>query len=148
MGPLTLGPITLDILDWTRPKAGHPRMFNQGFLEWFTCAHPVSLVVVYVPLVAFFVWRGLAAGWSSFAAAGLFVGGVGLWTLLEYLIHRFSFHFTPRNQPLVVLAFLIHGVHHACPEDEKRWVTPPVMSLPIAAILNQDRAPVRILWAE
>ena len=54
--------------------------------------------------------------------------GVLLWTLLEYLIHRFSFHFTPRGRVGVVMAYLIHGVHHAYPEDHRRWITPPSVS--------------------
>jgi sterol desaturase/sphingolipid hydroxylase (fatty acid hydroxylase superfamily) len=33
------------------------------------------------------------------------------------------------------MAYLIHGVHHAYPEDHRRWVTPPVLSLPIALSL-------------
>ena len=40
---------------------------------------------------------------------------------MEYVIHRFSFHFAPRGYVGVMLAYLIHGVHHAYPEDHRRW---------------------------
>lgn len=47
-----------------------------------------------------------------------------LWSLLEYLIHRFVFHMKPpaSNYYLITLHFLLHGQHHkvsrsSCP----RW---------------------------
>jgi sterol desaturase/sphingolipid hydroxylase (fatty acid hydroxylase superfamily) len=80
-------------------------------------------------------WLGLRAGVSISFSIALFVAGLALWTLMEYVIHRFSFHFTPHGRFGATLAYLIHGVHHAYPEDHRRWVTPPVLSLPIALAL-------------
>jgi len=110
-------------------------MFDQAFLEWFTGSHPATLAAIYLPATAFFVWRGVAMGLSPAVIVGLFAGGVLVWSFLEYLIHRFSFHFTPRGRWGVMFAYLIHGVHHAFPEDARRWVMPPVVSLPVAAVL-------------
>src|SRR5215510_9262328 len=42
-----VGPIAVDVYDWGHPQDGRPRMFPQGFLEWFTCAHPRSLLAAY-----------------------------------------------------------------------------------------------------
>ena len=108
-------------------------MFDQDFLEWFSHIHPASLVVVYVPASAFFVWHGLAAGLSVALSAALFLTGVFGWTLLEYVIHRFSFHYTPRGPIGMFYAYMIHGVHHAFPEDDRRWLVPPVISVTISA---------------
>ena len=110
-------------------------MFDQAFLEWFTWVHPAVVPAVYVPAAVWLFWRGLSAGLSAELSLGLFVAGVLLWTLMEYLIHRFSFHFTPRGRIGVILAYLIHGVHHAYPEDHRRWITPPSVSFPIAVAL-------------
>lgn len=129
-----LGPIVLAIHDWSRPKPGEPRMFDQSFLEWFTWVHPASVPIVYTPVAAWLLWRGFS-GVGPLPALGLFAAGVFLWTLMEYLIHRFSFHFTPHGRVGVVLAYLIHGVHHAYPEDHRRWITPPSLSFPIAVVL-------------
>jgi sterol desaturase/sphingolipid hydroxylase (fatty acid hydroxylase superfamily) len=130
-----LGPIALDTHDWSRPQPGSPQIFNQPFIEWFTTVHPATLPAVYLPLVAWMFWLGLRAGISVPVSIAWFVGGLALWTLMEYLIHRFSFHFVPRGRFTVVIAYLIHGVHHAYPEDHRRWVTPPSLSLPIAIAL-------------
>jgi dihydroceramide fatty acyl 2-hydroxylase len=130
-----VGPIVLTTHDWSRPQAGEPQMFNQRFIEWFTTVRPAMLPAVYVPLAAWMFWLGLRSGVSVSASIALFIAGLALWTLMEYVIHRYSFHHAPRGRFGVVLAYLIHGVHHAYPEDHRRWATPPIMSLPIALFL-------------
>src|SRR5437899_11798344 len=92
-----IGPIVLTTHDWSRPQAGEPQMFNQPFLEWFTTVQPWTLPAVYVPLAVWMFWLSLRAGMAVSLSLGLFVAGLFLWTLMEYLIHRFSFHFTPHG---------------------------------------------------
>lgn len=45
---------------------------------------------------------------------GLFVLGMLIWTLVEYLIHRFLFHMKPPSNShyLIMLHFVMHGQHH------------------------------------
>jgi sterol desaturase/sphingolipid hydroxylase (fatty acid hydroxylase superfamily) len=60
------------------------------------------------------------------------------WTLTEYFSHRYLFHtifplpfgLGPRFQ------FLIHGVHHAYPNDPLRLVMPPLLSVPSMLIAS------------
>src|SRR5207245_11405831 len=35
----------------------------------------------------------------------------------------------------VLFAYLIHGVHHAFPEDRRRWLMPPIVTVPVATVL-------------
>jgi dihydroceramide fatty acyl 2-hydroxylase len=127
-----LGPVTLGVHDWAAPRPGQPQMFNHPFLEWFTGTRPRTLALIFLPGSACFVWAGLLAGWSAAASCALFVSGMALWTLIEYLMHRFVFHLTPRGRLGVLFAYLIHGVHHAFPEDRRRWLMPPVVTVPVA----------------
>lgn len=48
------------------------------------------------------------------AFPGLFLLGLFLWSLLEYLIHRFLFHMKPPSDSayLIMLHFALHGQHH------------------------------------
>lgn len=48
------------------------------------------------------------------AFPGLFVLGMLLWSLMEYLIHRFLFHMKPPSDShyLIMLHFVLHGQHH------------------------------------
>lgn len=45
---------------------------------------------------------------------GLFMLGMFLWSLIEYLIHRFLFHMKPPSDSyyLIMLHFVMHGQHH------------------------------------
>jgi 4-hydroxysphinganine ceramide fatty acyl 2-hydroxylase len=128
-----LGPVTLTVHDWAAPKPGQPQMFNHPFLEWFTGTRPRTLVLIFLPLSAGLFWAGLVAGWSPIASGLLFGSGAIVWTFIEYLMHRFVFHLTPRGRLGVLFGYLIHGVHHAFPEDRRRWLMPPIVTIPVAA---------------
>ena len=121
-----------------KPREDVPvRLFQSDFLEFFTHISPIVVLVVFVPAVIFFVWRGAAQnsdGWWLVPLAWLL--GVVVWTPSEYLLHRFVFHFHPKNPSERVkrLLFLVHGVHHAQPRSKTRLVMPPVLSIPLAAL--------------
>jgi sterol desaturase/sphingolipid hydroxylase (fatty acid hydroxylase superfamily) len=63
-----------------------------------------------------------------------FVGGVFIWTLTEYLLHRFVFHYRPRAAWQERIVFLFHGIHHLQPQCKTRLVMPPVVSIPLALV--------------
>jgi sterol desaturase/sphingolipid hydroxylase (fatty acid hydroxylase superfamily) len=128
-------PIGLAVHDWAHPQPGRPRMFDQNLLEWFSHPHPISLVIIYLPTSAYFVWKSLNTGIPFTTTIALVATGVFVWTLLEYVIHRFSFHYTPRGRIGMFYAYVIHGVHHAFPEDDSRWLVPPIVSVPISLLL-------------
>lgn len=131
------------------------RIFRNDLMEFFTHVHWTVPIVLYVPLVAIMVFVGrqhLAPG-----DVVLYVLiGILLWTVVEYLGHRFAFHAGPVIEgevrdivaavPLGEPAlrhmrtlrqkhyFLAHGVHHDFPNDTKRLVLPPSISIPLAVM--------------
>ncbi|MFQ5605441.1 MAG: sterol desaturase family protein [bacterium] len=108
-------------------------LFKNKWLDKFTYVHPTVPVILYLPVIAFFMRRGLVANDFTVAAiVGLFAGGFLLWTLTEYLMHRFVFHFEPKSHWGQYLHHLMHGVHHDYPNDSRRLVMPPVVSIPLA----------------
>lgn len=107
------------------------RLFQNPILEYFSHIHPATPVVVYGPLViGFAVWAFLTLPLTA-VAAGL-VGGLLLWTLVEYWVHRLLFHFEARSVLGRRLLFLMHGVHHDYPQDSTRLVMPLLVSAPLA----------------
>ncbi|VDL84520.1 unnamed protein product [Nippostrongylus brasiliensis] len=78
-----------------------------------------------------YVFPGLYHG--AFIWANCFVVGVLSWTLLEYVLHRWVFHWKPdpSSPSQIVLHFLLHGLHHKTPMDGDRLVFPPAPALPI-----------------
>jgi sterol desaturase/sphingolipid hydroxylase (fatty acid hydroxylase superfamily) len=111
------------------------RMFESDWLEFFSHVHPATPIVLYTPLIAYFVYVALAQRrLSILAVAGLFIAGILTWTLLEYVIHRYLFHYQPKTRVGKLMHFIIHGVHHDYPNDATRLVMPPVLSIPLAVV--------------
>jgi sterol desaturase/sphingolipid hydroxylase (fatty acid hydroxylase superfamily) len=50
-------------------------------------------------------------------------------------MHRFVFHHAPETRASVAIQYLIHGVHHAYPDDSRRWMLPLGITIPIAIVL-------------
>lgn len=109
------------------------RMFESDFMELFSRVHPATPLVLYLPVVSFMLYMAL---WrqklSFFVVAGFFLLGILLWTLIEYLIHRYVFHYEPKTRVGKRLHYIIHGVHHDYPNDARRLVMPPSISVPLA----------------
>src|SRR5438132_8651610 len=108
-------------------------MFQGRFMEFFSHVHPATPLVIYLPVIAYFLYQALwQRGLSILLVAGLFAFGILIWTLLEYVIHRCVFHYEPRSRAGKFVHFMVHGVHHDYPNDASRLVMPPVVSIPLA----------------
>ncbi len=113
------------------------RLFKNDFLEFFTHVHFTVPLFIYIPVVLYlFYHAALKTSITLPAAAGMLVAGVFLWTLTEYALHRFVFHYHPKSQLGGKIHFLFHGIHHDYPNDSTRLVMPPVVSLPLALLFG------------
>jgi len=111
------------------------RMFESDFIEFFSRVHPATPLLLYMPVIGYMLYLSL---WqrklSILAVGGLFLLGIVLWTLLEYLIHRYIFHYEPKSHLGKRLHYIVHGVHHDYPNDARRLVMPPSISVPLAVL--------------
>ena len=74
------------------------RLFKSDFLEFFTHIHPAVVPVIWLPVAAYFLSRPIvnqALSASSIVLA-LVLGAI-VWSFTEYTMHRFVFHFEPKN---------------------------------------------------
>jgi sterol desaturase/sphingolipid hydroxylase (fatty acid hydroxylase superfamily) len=110
-------------------------MFERRWLERLSVAHPFMPFIVYAPAGVWLLWRAVKSGFHPLTVAVLYVCGLLIWSLVEYGTHRGSFHHTPTTQGQLAYAYLVHGVHHAYPDDARRWVIPLAASLPITIAL-------------
>ncbi len=108
------------------------RMFKSDLLESLSKVHFLVPVIIFIPVIGFFIYE-------AFQSIGLvifiemFILGLFIWTLVEYVMHRFLFHYAPPDKPWAQrLHFIFHGVHHDYPSDAKRLVLPPSVSIPLA----------------
>src|SRR4051812_38923911 len=109
------------------------RMFRSDFLEFFSHVHPVTPLLIYVPLIGYMLYQSVFHDGLTFAViSGMFLVGLISWSFIEYTLHRFVFHYEPKTSWGKRLHFLLHGVHHDYPNDATRLVMPPGFSIPIA----------------
>jgi 4-hydroxysphinganine ceramide fatty acyl 2-hydroxylase len=111
------------------------RMFKSDFLERLSKVHFIVPLLVYTPLILYLSWCGLSRfNLTLVVFSLLFLSGFFTWTLTEYLLHRFIFHYEPSSEYGKRLHFIFHGVHHDYPHDRMRLVMPPTASLPLALL--------------
>jgi len=109
------------------------RMFENDFFEALSKVHFTVPLYIYVPVIAYFLYRTIAIYEMSFVTiiSMIFVG-IFIWTITEYTLHRFIFHFPAKTNFGKKIHFIFHGVHHDYPSDSKRLVMPPSVSIPLA----------------
>ncbi len=114
------------------------RVFRSDVLEFFTHISPITILAIWVPVLAVVmvlsIQRLSPGGRWDVLPAGL-LAGAAIWTLAEYTLHRFLFHHRARSERGKRLMFLIHGIHHAQPQCKTRLVMPLLISVPMAVIL-------------
>lgn len=113
------------------------RLFKSDFLEFFTHISPIAVIVLWVPVAGYFLVSAIVkapAGSFPVFIPVCFLAGLFVWTLAEYTLHRFVFHFEPKSERGKRIVFLFHGIHHAQPQIKTRLVMPPVVSLPLALL--------------
>lgn len=108
------------------------RLFRNPWLERLTVVSLRTFVVIWLLLIPAILWtaRGTA---TAGTVTVLLLAGLLAWSLTEYGLHRFFFHWQPRWAPMARLMFMIHGNHHADPTDPLRNLMPPIVSVPLGA---------------
>jgi sterol desaturase/sphingolipid hydroxylase (fatty acid hydroxylase superfamily) len=109
------------------------RLFDNPVLEYFSHIHPLTPIITFTPVMAY-------TGYQGFRELGalmlilVFLVGIAAWTLTEYVLHRWVFHYHPKSSWGQRLHFLVHGIHHDYPRDSTRLVMPLLVSVPLAAL--------------
>jgi sterol desaturase/sphingolipid hydroxylase (fatty acid hydroxylase superfamily) len=112
------------------------RIFDNEFLERFSHVHPAVPAFLWIPLIAVLVYRSFAVHENDVANFALYgFAGLFFWTLTEYALHRFIFHFPAKSPFGLRMVYLMHGLHHEDPADPTRLVMPPLPAIIYSAIL-------------
>ncbi|MCW9096910.1 MAG: sterol desaturase family protein [Ignavibacteriaceae bacterium] len=111
------------------------RMFESDFMEAFSRVHYTVPLFIYIPVILVMLYLSVAVySLSLLNIVLLLIGGLAAWSLAEYLLHRFVFHFKAKSEFGKKIHFIFHGVHHDYPSDSKRLVMPPSVSIPLAVL--------------
>lgn len=119
--------------DFRIDNKGSGQIFKNKLLEKLTRTHFL------IPVTMYYIFSALCIGYAYFYTElelwkliYMFPLGWLTFTLVEYLIHRYIFHFSPENEKQEQIQYSIHGVHHEFPKDKDRLVMPPMMSIILA----------------
>ncbi|GAB2280864.1 cytochrome P450 [Dionaea muscipula] len=105
-----------------------PRFFASDYAELLTCTKWWVIPIVWVPVALWFISLGVERGLSSDQTMLAVVCGIFIWTLLEYIIHRFIFHVKTTSYWGNTFHYFVHGFHHKHPMDSLRLVFPPALT--------------------
>ncbi|UXP32892.1 sterol desaturase family protein [Reichenbachiella agarivorans] len=109
------------------------RLFQNDFLESLSRVHFTTPLFIYIPVILYLLYLSFFERHYTIAEGILILlAGLIVWTFVEYVMHRFIFHYHAKTKIGKKIMFLIHGVHHDYPSDLKRLVLPPCISIPLA----------------
>ena len=135
------GPFTEECVEaarrpWT-PRRGpratsRLRLFRSFVPEHLIFAgHPALPFLLVTPAIG---WLLEAAPRNAWAPALVALGAL-TWTLVEYAMHRWLFHFPSRRDPGKVTTFIVHGHHHVSPREPSRLAATPVQIGSLALLM-------------
>ncbi|CAG8524238.1 17630_t:CDS:2 [Dentiscutata erythropus] len=110
------------------------RLFANPMLELLTKTPWYAIPILWFPVISYYLYTA-SGSLGSRTIIVLFLFGIGIWTLLEYTLHRFLFHvdtILPDHPYALSVHFALHGIHHYLPMDRLRLVMPPILGASIA----------------
>jgi sterol desaturase/sphingolipid hydroxylase (fatty acid hydroxylase superfamily) len=116
---------------------GTKKLFENKILKKLTRTHiaiPISLFIVYSGVLLYYSIASIGS-LTALETTGIFFAGFFVFTLVEYVMHRYLFHIGTSTKKREKLQYTLHGVHHEFPKDKERLAMPPVMSITIATTL-------------
>lgn len=120
----------------TEHHRGQATIFKNPFLEQFTKTTLAANIVVYGLAVLALIYVALEVKNIPFTTFILvFLIAIFSWTLAEYLLHRYLFHWISENKYIQRFHFIMHGSHHLYPKDKERLLMPPLPGLIMASLL-------------
>jgi len=111
-------------------------IFSNKFLESLSYYPWWYIWVLWTPVMLYNIYAGFVASagaTSSFGAAlttsvGSYIVGALMWSIMEYVLHRWVFHLEVFSNSGNVFHYFAHGIHHLIPTDSSRLTFPPLFA--------------------
>ena len=112
-------------------------MFQNPILETLSISGPKMMSSFHAIIISLLLYVGSSKNPSLNWALGilLFASAMLTWTLAEYTLHRYVFHFIKDDSKLVkAFHYTLHGYHHQVPDDANRLFMPPLPAIIILSL--------------
>ena len=110
------------------------KLFKNNIFNSLSKVHYTVPLLLFIPAILLFCYQAFNDHLAILNFSGYFGAGILVWTITEYFLHRFIFHYHPSSDFGKQIHFIFHGVHHDYPRDKKRLVMPPSASIPLATL--------------
>ena len=116
-------------------KDESPKLFENPFFDFFSRVPFYVPLIIFLPVIFYYSYLSFTVyELSILEFIGSIIVGALVWSLVEYLIHRYIFHGHPKAEWAKKIHYTFHGIHHDYPQDSLRLVMPPPVSIPLAVI--------------
>jgi len=109
---------------------------RRWLLRLFGAATLTPVLVFAAALAGALTWAGVRAGGGGAAAVAWVAAGVVYWTFVEYALHRWLYHWTPRNRAIRRVVESFHVYHHRTPDDRAVWNAGPALVVLLTTLLS------------
>ena len=115
---------------------GRAQIFENPVLERLTRTHIALPISIFIAIAMGLIYYGIMYSFIGvLEAVTLFFTGWLLFSLLEYIAHRFLFHMETDTPAKARIQYTFHGNHHDFPKDKERLAMPPILSVFISSLL-------------
>lgn len=90
---------------------------NRWALKLFSAKNPMMVVLFSLPILGYFFFNIIKFEMDILTLIFAGFSGVFYWLIVEYLVHRYYFHWTPKNKTLKAMVQSFHIYHHKHPND-------------------------------
>lgn len=118
-------------MEWYQSRI---KLFENRWVEMLTVISARKFVALWAVGLGLLLQNATRFGGVEYPVA-VFTAGIVVWTLTEYALHRFAFHWQPSSQIMQQFVFVMHGNHHMQPNDPLRNLMPPIVSLPLGVAI-------------
>ncbi len=115
---------------------GTKTLSRYPFIERLLRTNSAVPISIFLLLAAFLmIWGYLHTQIAWWVQSAVFLFGLLLFSLTEYIAHRYMFHMITDTKLKEKIQYAFHGVHHEFPKDTGRLAMPPIASVFIVLLL-------------
>ena len=104
-------------------KQENLKLFKLGWLEKLSLTPVWMPASFWLPIFAWLIYKAIE--WNSLPVIAMsFIFGLFIWSLTEYLLHRFVFHYQANSRLGKKIVFILHDNHHQVADDPLRGLFP------------------------
>ncbi len=111
-------------------------IFENPLLERLSKSSPTSTIITYGTVIGTLIYLHTSYGPSQpwYVTVGIYTLGIVFWTLAEYFLHRYLFHWITDSSFVQKFHYSVHGYHHEFPRDDTRVFMPPAAGIVLSAL--------------